>query len=209
MTLNLLPDVKRAPLPDHGDPAARALLDLMAMHDPGLRLHAEGVARVAVAVARALGLTPQRGERLRTAALLHDIGKLGIPSSVIQKPAPLTEREYGLVQRHPIWGFHILLGIDLKREARWVLHHHERPDGCGYPDRLRDGEIPFEASILHVADAFDALTTDRPYRTALSAAEALATIADGAETDFNAACVTGLEAAITDGVAQAPRRGGR
>jgi putative nucleotidyltransferase with HDIG domain len=194
MNLTLLLSCKRAPIPRRGDPAVRALLDLIGGRDPSLRRHSEAVARISVAVAEALELPPHRGDRLRSAALLHDVGKLAVPSAVIQKPAPLTADEYAVVRRHPVWGFHIVDAIGLTREARWVLHHHERPDGEGYPDGLRAGEIAAEASILHVADAFDALTADRPYRSALSYEAALATIADGAGTEFDPACVAALEA---------------
>jgi HD-GYP domain-containing protein (c-di-GMP phosphodiesterase class II) len=154
-----------------------------------------------VSIAAAFGL-PAR--RLRTAALLHDVGKLGVPRSVIRKPGPLTADEYELIRRHPVFGFHIVDGIGLEREARWVLHHHERPDGRGYPDGLRDREIPVEASILHVADAFDALSSDRPYRPALTRADALDTIAEGSETEFDAACVAALMDALSRPAAREP-----
>src|SRR4051794_19499824 len=196
MNLNLLPDLKRAPIARRGDPAARALLDLIGARDPALRAHSEGVAQTAAAIATTLGLPLHRGDRLRTAAVLHDVGKLGVPGSVIHKPGPLTAREYALLRRHPVWGFRIVSAIGLRREARWVLQHHERPDGRGYPHGLRDGEIAVEARILHVADAFAALTEDRPYRRALSDHDALATIADGAETEFDSASVAALEEVV-------------
>jgi putative nucleotidyltransferase with HDIG domain len=178
-----------------------ALLDLIELQDPALRRHSESVASIAVAIAGSLG---RPAARLRTAALLHDVGKLGVPRSVILKPAPLTPAEYELIRRHPVTGFHIVDGIGLEREARWVLHHHERPDGHGYPDGLRDQEIPVEASILHVADAFDALTSDRPYRSALTVTEAFDTIADGAETEFDATCVAGLMNVLSRSAGEQP-----
>jgi HD-GYP domain-containing protein (c-di-GMP phosphodiesterase class II) len=196
MNLTLRPHFKRPPAPRHADPVARALLELMGTRDPALRLHSEGVARITVALAATLGLPSQTVERMHTAALLHDVGKLGVRRAVLQKPGPLSSDECALVRRHPVWGHHTLSGLGLRREARWVLHHHEQPDGRGYPYGLRDGEIAIEARILHVADAFEALTVDRPYRTALSEDEALATIADGAETEFDAASVAALEAVV-------------
>jgi putative nucleotidyltransferase with HDIG domain len=166
-----------------------ALLELIEAHDAELRAHSQAVARHAVAIAATLGV-PYR--RLRTAALLHDVGKLGVPRSLIQKPAALSAAEYELIRRHPVLGFHIVDGLGLEREARWVLHHHERPDGRGYPYGLRDREIPVEAGIIHVADAYDALTSDRPYRPALAPSDALETIAEGSETEFDAGCVAAL-----------------
>jgi HD-GYP domain-containing protein (c-di-GMP phosphodiesterase class II) len=196
MNLTLLMTCPTVPISQGGDPAVRALLDLMRAHDPALRRHSEGVAGIATAVAAALGVPAYRGSRLRTAALLHDVGKLGVPRPLLLKPGPLTASEYATVTRHPLWGFHIVRCIGLEREARWVLHHHERPDGHGYPHGLRDGEIPLEASVLHVADAFDALITDRPYRAAVAVPAALAAIEAGAETEFDPACVAALAEAV-------------
>jgi putative nucleotidyltransferase with HDIG domain len=173
----------------------QSLLDLMAARDPSTRSHSIAVADLSVAIATALGVAQPQVRRVRTAALLHDVGKLGLPDAVLHKPAPLTEAEYALVERHPVWGHEIALGIGLGREALWILHHHERPDGRGYPHGLQGRAIPLESRILHVADAFDALTSDRTYRPAMTRRRALGAIVDGAGCDFDPECVAALTAA--------------
>jgi HD-GYP domain-containing protein (c-di-GMP phosphodiesterase class II) len=164
--------------------------------DPGLRLHSDAVARMSVEIGARLGLSRAQREELRRAALLHDIGKLAVPDAVLCKPGPLDAREYSLIRSHPVWGHRITLAMGWVRESCWVLHHHERPDGGGYPHGISHHQIALEASILHAADAFDALTADRPYRPALSRADALCTIVDGAGTDFDPDCVAVLAAAM-------------
>ena len=181
------------------DSIVYGLLDLVAARDPATRIHSQAVADLAVAVASRLGIAGARLEGLRLAALLHDVGKLALPDSVLMKSAPLTEAEYELVKRHPLWSCRVAQGIGLAREGRWVLHHHERPDGRGYPHALRGDQIPLESHILHVADAFDALTSDRPYRPAQARMHALMAIVEGAGTDFHPDCVAALAAAATRG----------
>ena len=142
--------------------------------------HCERVARTAVAVAQALGLDEQSQTTIRLGAYLHDVGKVKIPHEILNKPGALSADEKALVRRHPVWGVELLASVefpwDLKPIIRW---HHERYDGSGYPDRLRGDEIPLSVQIVGIADVYDALTTTRAYRPALTPADALAAISRG------------------------------
>jgi len=169
-----------------------ALLDLMDARDPTLREHSMSVAALSVRMGVELGLPGGRVDALRCAALLHDIGKLSLPDSVLHKPGPLSPGEYELVRYHPALGNRVAHSLGLMREAWWILHHHERPDGRGYPDGLKEGRIPLESEIIHVADAYDALTSDRSYRCARTNTEALTAIVAGSGRQFNRDCVTAL-----------------
>jgi putative nucleotidyltransferase with HDIG domain len=137
--------------------------------------HCERVADYAVAVAREMGLDEEQQTTIRLGAYLHDLGKVRIPHEILNKPAALTPEEFGVIQMHPIWGLELLATIefpwDIKPIIRW---HHEKYDGSGYPDRLRGDEIPLSAQIICIVDVYDALTTSRSYRGAMSPAEALA-----------------------------------
>jgi putative nucleotidyltransferase with HDIG domain len=136
--------------------------------------HCERVAENAVAVARALGLDEQEQTTIRLGAYLHDVGKVRVPHEILNKPGPLTRDEFEVVQMHTVWGIELLEGVefpwDIKPIIRW---HHEKYDGTGYPDRLRGEEIPVAAQVVGVVDVYDALTTTRAYRAALSPAVAL------------------------------------
>lgn len=137
--------------------------------------HSERVAEYAVTVARALGLDDVRCTTICLGAYLHDVGKVRVPHGILNKPGPLTPEEFGIIQLHPIHGTELLAAVelpwDLKPIIRW---HHEHDDGGGYPDRLRGNEIPLDAQIICIADVFDALTTTRSYRAAMSREMALA-----------------------------------
>src|SRR2546425_2193872 len=139
--------------------------------------HCERVAQRARAVARGLELDETAQTTIRLGAYLHDLGKVRVPHEILNKPGPLTREEFEGVQMHPIWGLELLAAVefpwDLKPIIRW---HHERYDGTGYPDRLRGDEIPVAAQIVGIVDVYDALTTARPYRPALSRPAALAEI---------------------------------
>ena len=115
-------------------------------------------------IAAELGFEGDRLARMRLAGLLHDVGKIGVPDAILNKPAKLTDDEYAVMQAHSVLGYEIVEAAGLPEEARWVRHHHERVDGRGYPDRLAGDEIPLESRIILVADAFEAMTSDRPYR---------------------------------------------
>ena len=139
--------------------------------------HCERVAQHALAVARVLSLDDTNQTTIRLGAYLHDLGKVRVPHEILNKPGPLTREEFEIVQMHPIWGLELLAAVefpwDLKPIIRW---HHERYDGTGYPDRLRGDEIPVAAQIVGIVDVYDALTTARSYRPALSRESALAEI---------------------------------
>jgi putative nucleotidyltransferase with HDIG domain len=151
--------------------------------------HSETVAELCVLLGTELGFDERRLERLRLAVLLHDIGKIWIPNGVLDRPGPLTALEWEAMRRHPELGAQMLGDAGLDQIQGWVLAHHERPDGTGYPMGLRAGEIPIEASILAVADAYDAMTSERAYRPALGHKEALAELREGAGTQFDAEVV--------------------
>jgi len=151
------------------DNSIRAVARLVEMRDPYTAGHQQRVADLACAVARRLGLAGERIEALRMAAHLHDIGKITIPAAILNKPGRLSPEEMALVTAHPVTAYEVLQTIDFPWPvADIVRQHHERLDGSGYPDGLKDGEIILEARILAVADVIDAITSHRPYRPALS-----------------------------------------
>ena len=139
--------------------------------------HCERVAQHAMAVGRVLALDDTSQTTIRLGAYLHDLGKVRVPHEILNKPGPLTQDEFAVVRMHPIWGLELLAAVDfpwdLKPIIRW---HHERYDGTGYPDRLRGDEIPLAAQIVGIVDVYDALSTARPYRPALTREAALAEI---------------------------------
>jgi diguanylate cyclase (GGDEF)-like protein len=175
---------------------AAALARAVDAKDSWTRSHCETVAELAGLIAGGLGLDPAHVDDLRLAALVHDVGKIGIPDAILQKPAALSDEEYEIVKGHAALGHKIIAGTDLAGVAPWVLHHHERIDGAGYPDRLAGDAIPLEARIIHVADAFEAMTSDRPYRAGMPEGAALAELERNAGTQFDPACVAALAAAI-------------
>jgi putative nucleotidyltransferase with HDIG domain len=137
------------------------------MRDTGTARHSQTVGRYCELMGRELGLSRDRIERMRLAGLLHDIGKIGVPDSILAKPGPLSDEEYEQMRKHPEIGARILGGSGLDDIRSWVLAHHERPDGRGYPKGLRDSEIPLEAKLLAVGDSYEAMTSDRVYRKAI------------------------------------------
>jgi HD-GYP domain-containing protein (c-di-GMP phosphodiesterase class II) len=163
--------------------------------DPYTARHSEKVAGYAVALARALRLPPADCERIHLSGMLHDVGKVALERSVLHKPGALTDGEWQLVREHPAQSAHIIGAV--ARFAQYVpgaRHHHERYDGKGYPDGLAGEAIPLDARILAVADSYDAMTSDRSYRPALSHAEALARLQADAGTQFDPACVVAFVA---------------
>jgi response regulator RpfG family c-di-GMP phosphodiesterase len=139
--------------------------------------HSESVQRYSVEIARELGLSQEEIMTIRRAGALHDIGKIGIPDSIISKPSRLTPEEFEKIKEHPVLGEQMILPIPFLNQARGIIrHHHERFDGGGYPDGIKGQEIELGARIMAVADTFDAMTSDRPYRKALTTEEAMAEI---------------------------------
>jgi len=148
--------------------------------------HTGRVEQYAVDLAAAYGLPLADCELIRTAALLHDIGKIGIPDDILNKPGRLTRAEYELIQEHSSIGAKILGNVkSLKRVSQIIIQHHERYDGSGYPNRLKGDEISIEASILMVSDSYDAMTTDRPYRKALTNEQAICELNKFSGTQFH------------------------
>jgi putative nucleotidyltransferase with HDIG domain len=166
-----------------------ALAAAVDARDPSTHLHSQTVAAHAADIAGRLGLDGDRVEAVRVAGLLHDVGKVGVRDVVLRKPGPLTADEWEEMRRHPEIGAQLLVHPGLRDVREWVLRHHERPDGLGYPDGLAGGDVPLEARILAVADAYEAMTVDRPYRPALPVAAARAELEVGRGTQFDATVV--------------------
>ena len=151
--------------------------------------HSERVAGLAARLAERMGLDQEQVELTRLAASLHDLGKLAVPEEILRKPGPLTDGERLVLERHPQIGFRMLESLGVEPVAEWVLHHHERWDGDGYPDRLRGEEIPLGARIIFVADAYDAMTSERVYRQPLLPGDALDELEQCSGSQFDPAIV--------------------
>jgi diguanylate cyclase (GGDEF)-like protein len=147
--------------------------------------HSQRVARYAAELGHALGLPDERLEMLRTAGILHDVGKIGIPDAILLKPARLEADEFAVMRRHSELGRDIIAGAGLEEIAEWVLRLHERFDGRGYPDGLAAEEIPLESRVLHCADALEAMTSSRIYRPGMEVERALAELERGAGSQFD------------------------
>ncbi len=149
--------------------AIRAMINLLEMRDPYTKGHSERVARISARFAKALGFSQEEVDRIFWAGILHDIGKIGIPESILNKPSRLDEEEYEIIKNHPILSELALSGLEFLESLKPIVRsHHERWDGTGYPDGLKGEEIPLGARILAIVDAFDAMISERPYRKALS-----------------------------------------
>jgi len=169
--------------------AAASLAKAVDARDAYTGSHSERVAELAGRIGRRLELDESQIELTRLAASLHDLGKLAIPEEILRKPSELNESERLVLQRHPQIGYRMLESLGVEPIAEWVLHHHERWDGDGYPDRLRGDEIPLGARIIFVADAYDAMTSERVYRKPLSPREALEELERCAGSQFDPAIV--------------------
>jgi putative nucleotidyltransferase with HDIG domain len=166
----------------------QALNKSLEAKDPYTSGHAARVEKFAVELAEAYNLPFESIQNIKTAAILHDIGKIGINDSILNKASRLTMEEYQEIMRHPSIGAEIISKVDfLKHITGIIKHHHERYDGKGYPDGLLGEQIPIEACVLVIADSYDAMTTDRPYRKALTKEEAIEEIRRNAGTQFHPA----------------------
>jgi diguanylate cyclase (GGDEF)-like protein/putative nucleotidyltransferase with HDIG domain len=190
--------------PHHVRVLANALARAVDTKDAYTHSHCETVAELCALMALQLGFDEEHVLKVRLAGLLHDVGKIGVPDSILQKPGRLGEDEWEAMKAHPILGAHILAGAERHEEAAWVLSHHERPDGRGYPHRLGEDAIPLEARIISVADAFEAMVSERPYRRARSVEDALAELTRCVGTQFDARCVASLASVLGN-----RERGGR
>ncbi len=173
-----------------------ALAEELDIRDTGTTGHSETVGRYAEMMARELGFEKHHVERVRLAGLVHDVGKTGVSDRVVAKPGPLDPSEWRTIRTHPELGARLLAHPDFEDLRAWVLAHHERPDGQGYPHGLIGEEIPIEARILAVADAYEAMTADRSYRAALGEEGAGAELRAGAGTQFDAEVVAAFLAAV-------------
>jgi diguanylate cyclase (GGDEF)-like protein len=177
-----------------------SLAEAVDLRDSGTAEHSHRVGRYCERLARELGLSEQRIARVRIAGILHDIGKVGIPDSILRKAGPLDEDEWQEMRKHPEIGARILGTRELVDIREWVLASHERPDGRGYPRGLSGEEIPLEARIITVADAYEAMTVDRTYRPAMSDEAARRELLANAGTQFDAEVVGAFLVALDDDV---------
>jgi diguanylate cyclase (GGDEF)-like protein len=173
-------------------------LDMRATGTPG---HSREVGRYSELIARELGLPDDRTDRVRVAGVLHDVGRIGVSDLILTKPGPLDEEEWSEMRRHPEIAARLLAHDDLGELRDWVLMHHERPDGKGYPKGLCNEQIPLEAKIVAVADAYEALVSNRPWRPAFDAATACAELEAAAGTRFDAEVVGALVRALPRSIA--------
>jgi response regulator RpfG family c-di-GMP phosphodiesterase len=177
--------------------AIDSLVRILEARDPYTSGHSLRVCALSMRLADKLGLEEKARQRLSLAAKLHDIGKVGLPENILNKPGRLTDEEFVLVRKHPVIGERILAPIIRSRSVRAAIRgHHERFDGLGYPDHLRGGNIPILARLIALADCFDAMTNGRAYRQALSQEEALGVLVDGAGTQFDPELVPGFVAMV-------------
>jgi putative nucleotidyltransferase with HDIG domain len=182
----------------------RIIANAVEARDPYLAGHTNRVTQIALALADELGWSRERLDILEIGAILHDIGKIGIPDNVLNKPEDLTLKEYNEMKKHPVVGAQMLRGIAaLKPMLPYILYHQERYDGKGYPFGLKSNEIPIEGRLLAVADTFDAMTSTRPYRDGLSQAQAVEEIVSRRGTQFDPEVVDALLAACAKGRIQA------
>jgi diguanylate cyclase (GGDEF)-like protein len=170
---------------EHHAATVRALADVVDARDRATGSHSQAVGRYAAAIARELGLPNEAIERIKFGGIVHDVGKIAVPDKVLRKPGWLSAEDWHEMRRHPEIGARILSGAKLSDVSEWVLAHHERPDGTGYPHGLSGPAIPVEARILAVADAYEAMTSDRVYRSALPVEEARAELERCAGTQFD------------------------
>jgi diguanylate cyclase (GGDEF)-like protein/putative nucleotidyltransferase with HDIG domain len=183
-----------------------ALAEALDIRDTGTGQHSHTVGRYAEMMARELGVDEERVERVRLAGVLHDIGKIGISDRVLSKPGPLDADEWQEMYTHPEIGARLLSRPEFDDLRAWILAHHERPDGLGYPHALAGEDIPLEARILAVADAYEAMTADRVYRAALGEAAARAELEAGAGTQFDADVVAAFVRSLDTARARPLRR---
>lgn len=173
-------------------------VDVKGAYNPS---HCHGVARTARIIAHGLGIRGDAVFRIHIAGLLHDVGKLHVPDSILLAPRPLTPDERAVIERHPIEAHKMLQALGLRDEARWVLHHHERGDGAGYPTGLAGDAIPLGSRILLVADAFDVMCSTRAYQLARTPTEAVAELRACQDGQFDRTIVDVLSAALAAGAA--------
>ncbi len=178
----------------------RMLANAIDEKDPYTRGHSERVAYYSACLAKHLGMSPEEVERVHLSGIIHDVGKIGIEDKILRKASALTDEEYEIMKQHPSKGEHILEAVPMLKEmAGDGLMHHENMDGSGYPRGLKGHEIPLLGRIVSVADAFDAMTTDRPYSKAMTFEAALARLRQLIGKKFDGPCVEAMERASQAG----------
>ena len=183
-----------------------ALVEIVELRDPYTAGHSRRVAVSAGLIARELGLTAEEQDEIVSAGRVHDVGKIGISAETLSKPGKLTDVQWNEMQQHPVMGAEVLAQFGAWPSGiRLVRGHHESWNGAGYPDRLAGTQIPFGARILAVADTFDALTSDRPYRFGKSGEDALTILAAGSGTQWDPRVVTAMTAILERDPALIPR----
>ena len=189
-----------AKLEIHYTETIEALVSALEARDPYTQAHAGRIRDTALALAGALQLSMEQRRAVRLGSILHDVGKIGISDSILLKAGPLTDEEWKIMRSHPEIGERMLQGIDFLAPALpTIRHHHERWDGTGYPDKIAGESIPIGARIVAVCDAFDAMTSDRPYRAALPLDAALEELQKNAGTHFDPQCVDVLVDVVREG----------
>jgi diguanylate cyclase (GGDEF)-like protein/putative nucleotidyltransferase with HDIG domain len=178
--------------------AAESLIRVVDARDTYTGAHSEAVSQLGEGIARALGLDEELVSQIRLAGLLHDLGKIAIPDRILQKPAALDAEERIVLRQHVEIGYRLLEGLGVSPIDQWIRHHHESWDGSGYPHGLAGDDIPLGSRIILVADAFDAMTTNRTYRAGGTSREALAELRRCAWTQFDARIVAALETYLDD-----------
>jgi diguanylate cyclase (GGDEF)-like protein len=169
-----------------------SLAEALDVRDTGNSAHCHRVGRYAELTARELGLAPESVERIRLAGILHDVGRVGMPDSLLRKEGPLTDEEWGWVRSHPEIGARMVETTEFGDIRSWILLHHERPDGRGYPDGPAWDDVPLEARIIAVADAYEAITSERAYRPAMQPGDAAQELRRQAGRQFDAQVVDAL-----------------
>jgi putative nucleotidyltransferase with HDIG domain len=177
----------------------RAMINAIDAKDTYTRGHSDRVAAMAKRLAQHLGLNQTECEQIYMCGLLHDIGKIGIPDDILSKPGKLTNEEYDIIKRHPVIGYEILKHLQqLEYVLPGVLHHHEAVDGSGYPHRLVGDQIPLPGRILAVVDAYDAMTSTRPYRLCMAREKAERILNSGAGKQWDAKIVDAFFEILND-----------
>jgi HD-GYP domain-containing protein (c-di-GMP phosphodiesterase class II) len=176
---------------------ATSLVSLIDLRDRYTGGHSQRVAKYVRSIAMHMGLTDEETEKVVFAASLHDIGKIGVPDHILLKPGSLTDEEFGWIKKHPEWGWMAVRNVNgFQDAALLILHHHERLDGRGYPSGLCGVEIPLGSRIIAVADSYDALTTNRPYRTARTRIEAINELVRCRDIQFDSEVVEAFRASL-------------
>jgi diguanylate cyclase (GGDEF)-like protein len=172
------------------------LAEALDVRETGSASHSQSVGRFAELTARELGLPPESVERVRLAGILHDVGRVALPDELALKHGPLTDDEWAWVRAHPAVGARMVETTEYEDIRSWILFHHERPDGRGYPEGRGEDEVPLESAIIAVADAYEAMTSERPYRPARAADDAAEELRRGAGRQFRADVVEALLRAV-------------